>query len=216
MLPFHALLFDLDGVLVDSTAVVERTWRAFAARHALDAARVVRAAHGRRAIDTIADLTPAVDGVAELARMIDEEATDLAGLEALPGAAALLTALPLDRWAVVTSGVRAVAEARLRAAGLPIPAVLVPADEIARGKPDPEGYLHAAARLGAAPADCVVLEDAPAGLAAARAAGMRVVALTTTHDAASVAGADLVVPTLAALRVHAGRADSAPLVLATD
>lgn len=198
----RALLFDLDGVLVDSTATVVRHWRGWAARHGLDADALLRVVHGRRAIDIIREATPALDAEAELTRLVAEEAADTTGLTALPGAAALLPRLPAGRWAVVTSGVRAVALARLGASALPVPALLVAADEITRGKPDPEGYLTAARRLGEAPADCVVVEDAPAGVAAAHAAGMRCVALTTTHAAAAVAGADLVVPSLAALRVE--------------
>jgi sugar-phosphatase len=127
----------------------------------------------------------------------------------MPGAAALLARLPARHWAVVTSGVRAVALARLRACALPVPPLLVAADEIERGKPDPEGYLTAARRLGMAPADCVVIEDAPPGVAAAGAAGMRCVALTTTHAAPALGGADVVVPTLAELRVEVA-ADATP------
>jgi mannitol-1-/sugar-/sorbitol-6-phosphatase len=197
----QALLFDLDGVLVDSTAIVERQWRRFAARHALDPEAVIRVIHGRRSVDSIPQLVPGADVDAEVAWLAEGEATDVDGLAALPGAAALLGALPPDRWAVVTSGVRRVAETRLRATGLPVPRHLVAADEITRGKPDPEGYLRAAELLGMPAAACVVVEDAPAGAAAARAAGMGLVALTTTYDASVMAGADLVVPTLAEVEV---------------
>jgi sugar-phosphatase len=201
MLICQAILFDLDGVLADSTAAVERQWRVFAARHALDGDAVMRVVHGRRAVDSVRALVPHADLDAEIARLIVQETTDTADVVALPGAAELLAALPPERWTVVTSGVRQVAEARLRAAGLPIPRHMVAADEITRGKPDPEGYLRGAEALGVAPADCVVVEDAPAGAEAARAAGAKLVALTTTHDAAAMAGADLVVPTLAAVAV---------------
>jgi sugar-phosphatase len=152
-------------------------------------------------VDSVRALVPHADLDAEIARLIVQETTDTADVVALPGAAELLAALPPERWTVVTSGVRQVAEARLRAAGLPIPRHMVAADEITRGKPDPEGYLRGAEALGVAPADCVVVEDAPAGAEAARAAGAKLVALTTTHDAAAMAGADLVVPTLAAVAV---------------
>jgi mannitol-1-/sugar-/sorbitol-6-phosphatase len=198
----RAVLFDLDGVLVDSTALVERLWRAFAVRHALDADALLRVVHGRRAVDTIPEILPGADVEAELARLVDEEVDGSDDLAAIAGAPELLRTLPVDRWAVVTSGTRQIAEARLRAASVRRPLCLVAADEIERGKPDPEGYLRAADALRVAPADCVVVEDAPAGIAAARAAGMRVVALTTTHDASAVADADLVVPTLAALDVR--------------
>jgi sugar-phosphatase len=197
----RALLFDLDGVLADSTASVEMHWRRWAARHALDADSLLRIVHGRRALDTIRAVTPQLDAEAELAWLVAAEAGDTAGVVAAPGAVALLARLPADEWAVVTSGVRAVAEARLRASELPVPPVLVAADEITRGKPDPEGYLAAATRLGWPAAACVVIEDAPAGIAAARAAGMACVALTTTHRAPEVAEADLVVSSLAALHV---------------
>lgn len=197
----RALLFDLDGVLADSTSSVETHWRRWAARHALDPDGLLRVVHGRRALDTIRAVTPQLDAEAELAWLVSAESRDTAGVVAAPGAAALLARLPADEWAVVTSGVRAVAEARLRASELPVPPVLVAADEITHGKPDPEGYLAAAARLGWPAAACVVIEDAPAGIAAARAAGMACVALTTTHAAAEVAEAELVVPSLAALDV---------------
>jgi sugar-phosphatase len=197
----RALLFDLDGVLADSTASVESHWRHWADSHHLDAEALLRVVHGRRALDTIREFAPHLDAEVELARLVAAEGGDTTGVVVAPGAAALLARLPANGWAVVTSGVRAVAVARLRACGLPLPDVLVPADEIARGKPDPEGYLTAAARLGRMPAECVVIEDAPAGVAAARAAGMACVALTTTHARGAVESAALVVPSLAGLRV---------------
>lgn len=203
----RALLFDLDGVLADSTRSVETHWRAWARKHALDPDALIAVVHGRRAIDTIRDVTPHLDAERELAALVEAEGGDTSDVTAAPGAAALLPRLPTDAWAVVTSGVRSVAIARLRASGLPIPTLLVPADEIARGKPDPEGYLTAARRLGVQPEDCVVIEDAPAGIAAARAAGMRCVGLTTTHTREEVASADLVVASLAALHVDIARCD---------
>ena len=213
----RAILFDLDGVLADSAAVVERSWRAWAERVGLEPDGLLRAVHGRRAVDTVREQRPALDADAELAWLIDLESRDTEGITAIPGAAALLAALPWRQWGVVTSGVRAVALARLAAVGLPEPPLLVAADEIRLGKPHPEGYLTAAARLGVTPADCVVVEDAPAGAAAARAAGMRLVAVTTSYPAAEFADADLVVPDLAvlALRVEPGEAGgAATLVLA--
>jgi sugar-phosphatase len=200
-LPCRALLFDLDGVLADSTASVLHHWRVWFERHGLDAEALMPRVHGRRAIDTIRDIAPALDAQAELAALVAAEAGDTAGVTPIPGAAALLASLPADRWAVVTSGVRQVALARLRACGLPEPVHLVPADEITRGKPDPEGYLRGAAHLGVAPADCIVLEDAPAGIGAARNAGMRVVALATTHAAHELSAADVIVRDLRDVRV---------------
>lgn len=207
----EALLFDLDGVLVDSTACVEDTWRQWASRHGLDADTIVRMAHGRRAIDTVRLAAPHLDdaGVeAEVAALAAHEARETAGVLEVPGAAALLRELPTGRWAVVTSGVRAVAEHRLRHVGLPVPPVLVCADEVAHGKPHPEGHLTAAARLGIAPAACLVVEDAPAGLAAAHAAGMRALAVATTHPPSALGDAELIAPSLAAVTVHAERSDS--------
>lgn len=201
----RALLFDLDGVLADSTASVEAHWRRWAERHAMDGDALVRVVHGRRAVDTIREVAPQLDADAELRWLVEAEAGDTTGVVASPGAAALLPRLPAHGWAVVTSGVRAVALARLRACGLPEPALLVAADEIARGKPDPEGYLAAARRLGRQPSECLVVEDAPAGVAAARNAGMRCLALTTTHAAHAVADAELVAASLAAVRVDIAR-----------
>jgi sugar-phosphatase len=214
MLRCRAFLFDLDGVLADSIANVERHWRAFADRHALDPDAVLSVVHGRRAIDTIRDLVPHADLDAEYRWLEDAESTDTDGITALPGAADVLTQLPRDAWAVVTSGTRAVALARLRAAGLPTPPLLVAAEDLTRGKPDPEGYLRAATRLGVAPADCVVVEDAPAGAAAARAGGMRLVALMTTYGASELQPADLTVASLAALRIETDTSDMRFLVAA--
>jgi sugar-phosphatase len=139
---------------------------------------------------------------AENDELLAAQAADTADVVALPGARALLDALPADRWALVTACDRRLAEARLRAAGLPLPAVMVTPADVARGKPDPEGHLAAAAALGAEPARCVVLEDAPSGVEAAQAAGMAVVAVLTTHDMDQVAAADLVVDGLDELVVE--------------
>lgn len=204
-----ALLFDLDGVLVDSTACIERTWRRWAAEHALDASAVVRMAHGRRAIETVRLAAPRLDAAAEVAVLIAHEARETDGVLEVPGAAALLAALPPERWAVVTSGVRAVAAHRLRHVGLPVPPVMVCADEVTHGKPHPEGYLAAAARLGVAPARCLVVEDAPAGLEAARAAHMRALAVATTHAPDALRGAELIAPSLDAVTVRVRRSGGA-------
>ncbi len=212
-IPARALLFDLDGVLADSIAAVERAWRAWAARVGADGDAVLRVVHGRRAVDTLRTVAPTLDVVGERVWLEEQETIDTADVVAIPGAAELLARLPADRWAGVTSGTRPVARARLRAAGLPAPRLLITAEDITRGKPDPEGYLAAAARLGVAPAACVVVEDAPAGAAAARAGGMRLVALTTTHPADDFPHADVVVPTLAALALDVPADAAAPLTL---
>jgi sugar-phosphatase len=196
-----AILFDLDGVLVDSTECVERTWRMWATRHHLDPERVIALAHGRRAIEAVRLIAPELSTDAELATLAASESTTTEGVYEVPGARELLQRLPSNRWAIVTSGIRAVAEFRLRHARLPVPPVMICADEIERGKPDPEGYLHAAVRLGLTSADCIVIEDAPAGIEAGRAAGMRVIAIASTFSPEQLTAADIVVEHLSSLRV---------------
>jgi sugar-phosphatase len=193
-----ALLVDLDGTLVDSNAPVRRAWAAFADRHGLDVADVLAYAHGRPSRETVARLArPGSDPAAEAALVEDQEVHDTDGVIALPGAAALLRAdLPL---AIVTSCSTALATARLRAAELPVPDVLVSSDGLERGKPDPAPFLIGADRLGIAPDRCLVLEDAPAGIAAGRAAGAIVIALRTTHADAELQEADAIVDDLSAL-----------------
>jgi mannitol-1-/sugar-/sorbitol-6-phosphatase len=184
------VLSDLDGVLVDSQASIMRAWRSWGRRHGLEAAAVEAVEHGRPSSEIVAALAPRLDA-AEESRALDAlQAADTGDVVALPGAADLLRACGPDRVAVVTSCTAALAEARLRAAGLAPPPVVVTADRLRRGKPDPEGYLLAARELGVEPDDCVVLEDAPAGVEAGRAAGMRVVALLTTHAPDELADAD--------------------------
>ncbi|MGD0713519.1 MAG: HAD-IA family hydrolase [Gaiellaceae bacterium] len=192
MIEVGAVLFDCDGVLVDSAASVERAWRRWAEERGLDAHAIVAVAHGRRTEDTMRELGLDRDLRAEVELLERYEIADAASVSAYPAAAALLPALPPASWAVVTSGTRALATSRLTAARLPLPGVLVTADDVAAGKPDPEGYLEAARRLGRPPADCLVLEDAPAGVQAALAAGMRVVGLPTTHPADELREATLV------------------------
>jgi sugar-phosphatase len=189
----------MDGTLVDSGAIVERHWRLFAGRHGIDAETFLGEVHGIRSADVIARVAPWLDAGAEAARLDAAEEADVDGLRAVPGAATLLAGLPPDRWAVVTSAHRSLAVNRLGALGLPLPQVLVCGDEIARGKPDPEGYLAAAERLGTPPGACVVVEDAPVGVEAAHRAGMRVVALTTNYPEAALAAADARIPDLRTL-----------------
>ena len=198
----RAILFDLDGVLVDSAERVEKTWREWAARHRLDAGLVIAAAHGRRTVETVALVAPHLSVDAELRTLETSEATNSDGVYEIAGARDLLRRLPPSRWAIVTSGIRAVAEFRILHTGLPQPAVMICAEEISRGKPDPEGYLAAAGRLGFSPADCVVIEDAPPGIDAAKAAGMRAIAIATTYPADRLIGADGVVARLADLSVE--------------
>lgn len=197
----RAILFDLDGVLVDSAECVEKTWREWARRHHLDPDRVIALAHGRRAIETVRLIAPELSADAELAELAASEATTAEGVCEITGARELLERLPAGGWGVVTSGIRSVAEFRLRYTRLPLPTVMICADEITRGKPDPEGYLTAAERLARFPADCVVIEDTPAGIESAQAAGMRVVAIATTYPLERLTGADAVVERLTDLMV---------------
>lgn len=196
-----ALLFDLDGVLVDSQAVVERTWRRFAERHQLDADAILKAAHGRRTSDTLKDAAPHLALDSAVAWLDATELADIDGLRVVPGATRLLAALPPTRWAIVTSCGRALAQRRLTSVGLPLPHVLVVSEDVKRGKPAPDGYRLAATRLGYDGADCVVFEDAPAGAAAARAAGARVIGLVTTYLASDLGDTAATIPDFTNLHV---------------
>jgi sugar-phosphatase len=196
-----AILFDLDGVLVDSAERVERTWRNWASRHRLDPELVIAVAHGRRTIETVRLVAPELNAEAEVAKLEAGEAMKTDGIYEIEAARDLLERLPVERWAIVTSGTRAVAEFRLRHTRLPVPSVMICANEIERGKPDPEGYLVAAARLGNTAADCIVIEDAPSGIAAARAAAMRVVAIASTFPRDRLREADAIVGRLGDLNV---------------
>ena len=193
----QGVLVDLDGTLVDSTGPVRRAWTSFAARYGLDAERVEHFAHGRPSRESVRLLVPDADHAAEAQRLEEAELTDLDGVFALPGAAALLSASrPL---AIVTSCSTALARARLQAAGLRIPETLVSSDDVSHGKPNPESYLLGAQRLGIEPADCLVLEDAPAGIRAGRDAGAGVIALRTTHADRDLRDADAIIDDLGSL-----------------
>jgi mannitol-1-/sugar-/sorbitol-6-phosphatase len=199
-----AVVFDLDGVLVDSTGYVEQQWRRWAASKGLPVEPFLRVCHGRRALETIRLAAPQLDAEAEVAAFAPEKEADAQVLGPVDGAARLLEALPVGSWAVATSGPRTVATERLQRAGLPVPGVLVCAEDVLRGKPSPDVYLLAAAGLGVVPTECLVVEDAPPGIEAARAAGMGVVALTTTHRPEEL-GADACTRTLQG--IHVGRID---------
>ena len=190
---FAAVISDLDGVLVDSMAATSRAWARWGARHGLDGAAIQAANHGRPAHEVVAGHVAPDRLEAEAAFLLDAEVSDTAGVDALPGAAEVL-ALPTV--GIATSCVAPLARARLAAAGLGVPAVLVTADQVANGKPAPDSYLLAAERLGVDPAACLVLEDAPSGVAAGRAAGMTVWAVATTHAPADLTAADAVLPGL--------------------
>jgi sugar-phosphatase len=202
-----AFLFDLDGVLVDSRTVVERTCRLWAQRHQLDPEKVLRIAHGRRTRDTVKAVAPHLDQDREVAWLDDTELADVDGLTQVPGVYQFLATLPAGSWAVVTSCGRALAELRLQSVGLPIPKVVVTSEDVSQGKPAPDGYQLGAQRLGHDVATCVVFEDAPPGIAAGRAAGALVIALSTTHPGADFSGAEAIIPDftgVSARRDHAG------------
>lgn len=193
-------MFDLDGVLVDSTPAVARVWGNWAVARGLDPDRVIAQAHGRRSIETIRAVAPQLDAAKENARVEQMEIDDKEGVVALPGADALLRALPQDRFAIVTSATRPLALARLSYAGLPAPENLVSADDVINGKPSAEPYLKGAELLGFAAGDCLVFEDTPAGISAGKKAGARVAALTNTYLSEMLQQADAIVRSL--LSVH--------------
>jgi sugar-phosphatase len=199
------VLFDLDGVLVDSTPAIARVWTIWANKHGFDPAETIHQAHGRPSLTTIRELLPDADHAAENSAVERMEIEDLDDVVALPGAVELLRTLPADKWTVVTSCTRPLALVRLRAAGLPVPARLVTANDITIGKPNPEPYLKGAEILGLAAKDCVVIEDAPAGIRAGKAAGAKVIALQTTERDVLLreAGVDWIVKDCSCIRVSA-------------
>jgi sugar-phosphatase len=179
---FAAFLFDMDGTILTSIRSAERVWAAWAARHGLDVDTFLPTLHGKRTHDTIRQLgLPGVDPIAEAAWITAAEIEDVADIEAIHGAADFLASLPPDRWGIVTSAPRALAKARLAAAGLPSTNLLVAAEDVAHGKPAPDPFLLGARKLHVAPADCLVFEDTLAGLQSAKAAGMESIVVTLTH-----------------------------------
>jgi sugar-phosphatase len=205
---FHcrAILFDLDGVLVDSASYIEAQWRAWAVSRGLAPEPFLKVCHGRRAVETIRLAAPQLDADAEVAAFVPAQSNDIP-LKPVEGAVDLLQTLPAGSWAVATSGPREGAVDRLRRTGLPVPAVLICAEDVRRGKPNPDVYLLAAEFLGMTSMECVVVEDAPAGIEAARAAGMSVIGLTTTHPMEQLP-ADALAASLSSIQVrpldHAG------------
>ena len=210
------LLFDLDGVLVDSTPAVARVWTKWALAHGFDPEETVRRAHGRPSLTTIKELLPnAKDPIAENEVVLRGEIEDTEGVVPLPGVHEFLAAIPPDRWALVTSCSKPLAHVRLKAAGLPTPAKIITSDDVRVGKPDPEPYLKGAALLGVSPADCLVFEDAPAGIRAGKAAGARVLALPTTSSEAELkdAGSDWILPKYSCLNLATSQNGSRRLTL---
>ncbi|MFZ0582897.1 MAG: HAD family hydrolase [Candidatus Acidiferrales bacterium] len=202
-IPCGGVLFDLDGVLADSTPAVVRVWTYWAVKHGFDPDELVHKAHGRPSITTVREYLPEGDAEAENREIERREIEDVEDVKALPGAVELLQALPPDRWTIVTSCTCPLAIVRIGAAGLPLPKHLVTSSDITRGKPDPEPYLKGAAKLGIPARDCVVIEDAGAGVRSGKAAGARVIALRTSHSDAElrVAGADWIVDNCTSISV---------------
>jgi sugar-phosphatase len=175
-----ALLLDMDGTLIDSTECVERQWRHWAERHGLELEPILKLSHGRTTLETIREVAPHLATEEEVGSFDVAEAEDTEGLKAVRGAVAFASAVPKDRWAVVTSAPRRLARVRLECAGIPMPRWIVCADDVSRGKPHPEPYLTAASLVGYPAQRCLAIEDAQAGVASARAAGMQVLGITTT------------------------------------
>jgi mannitol-1-/sugar-/sorbitol-6-phosphatase len=196
-----AILFDLDGVLVDSTRAVDREWRAWAARKGVDGDAIMAIAHGVRTVEVIRQVAPQLDAELEARLIESEEADDKEGVVAMPGAIELVRSIPDGRWGVVTSGSRLLASTRMQYCGLPVPKVLITADDVTQGKPHPEPYLKGAGGLGFAPGECLVIEDAPAGIQSARGCGMKVVGITSTYAAAALESADAVIGKLRQIQV---------------
>lgn len=192
----RAILFDLDGVLIDSTPAVARVWARWATAHGISPELAIAHAHGRRSIETIRAIAPHMNAEKENLLVEQMEIEDKEGVTAIPGAARLLTSLPQNRFAIVTSATTPLARARIGYAGLPLPENLVTANDVMQGKPSPEPYLKGAELLRTAPRDCLVFEDAPAGIDSAHAAGMKVIAIPTTYPVADISNADAVVISL--------------------
>lgn len=181
----EAFLFDMDGTLVDSTPLIERIWRGWAARRDIDVDYLLQHIHGRRGVETIRLVAPHLDAESEVRELLAEEMADMTGVTAIPGAADFVARLHPAQWAIVTSAPRDIALAKLRVAGVPQPQWIIAADDVDVGKPHPEPYLKGAALLGKHPAQCVAFEDAQSGIHSAHQAGMPVVVIT------HAAGADI-------------------------
>jgi sugar-phosphatase len=199
------LLFDMDGVLISSIGSVVRCWRIWAKQYGVPDADSYEVPHGMRAIDIVRSLRPDIDPLEGLRAIEDLEIEDTADLTVLPGAKELLQSLPPERWAIVTSATRRLMLGRLEAAGLPAPERIVSADDVVRGKPDPEPYRKGAELLGCTPEECIVVEDAPSGVGAGKAAGSRVLGVVGTHTLAQLEQADWVVNSLERVTAKIGK-----------
>jgi sugar-phosphatase len=198
ILTCHAILFDLDGVLLDSTSCIERHWQEWAEKHEIDLNLVLQNAHGVRTIETIQKVAPLLDAEKEAAVFTVNEILDTEGVVAIKGAKALMEHLPAEKWAIVTSGGYDLVNARLKKAELPVPKYIISADDVTQGKPSPQPYLKGAEKLGVPVDQCVVVEDAPIGVKAGKAAGMHVIGIASTHPPKELidAGADFLVESL--------------------
>jgi mannitol-1-/sugar-/sorbitol-6-phosphatase len=197
----RGILFDMDGVLVSSIGSVERSWTKWAEIHGVDPALAIKTAHGRRAIETVRFLRPDLNDEEELRHLENMEVADNEGVEILEGVLPILQALPVNRWAVVTSATKRLALSRMRHSGIPLPKWVVTADQVSKGKPDPEPYLVGARLLGLKPEECLVIEDAASGTTAGHAAGCRVLATLFSHSIESLSAADWIVPSLKDVQV---------------
>lgn len=199
-----ALLFDLDGVLINSTPAVARVWRQWAIEHGFNPEEVVSRAHGRPSLSTVREYLPNADHEKENREVERREIEDLEGVVPLPGALELLASLPLDRWTIVTSCTRPLAEVRIKAAGLPLPRKMITSNDITHGKPNPEPFLKGAALLGFDAKDCIVFEDVPAGVRAGKSANARVAAFTSTVQESLLreSGADWVLKNCSDVRLR--------------
>lgn len=200
-IPCQAVLFDMDGILISSVASVERSWTKWALMRGIDPETAIRAAHGCRAIETVALLRPDLDSTAELKLIEEIELADGKGLGVLPGVLPLLAALPPNRWTVVTSATERLARLRMTLSGIPVPQHIIHADSVTEGKPTPAPFLAGAKLLGFAPEDCVVFEDSSSGVIAGRAAGCAVVATPFSHSIASLSAANYLVKDLTGVAV---------------
>jgi sugar-phosphatase len=201
----RGVLFDMDGVLISSTAADERTWLRWARYHGMEGSFSLRATHGRRSIDTLRLLRPDLDMASEVLRIEEFDAEDQRGVVSLPGAERLIRSLPADAWAVVTSASEAIMKRRLDAAGIAPPLHFISGDRVTHGKPNPEAYEQGARILGLSPSECLVVEDAPPGIEAGKAAGCPVLATLTSHGRDELAQADWIVPSLEQVSASLGQ-----------
>jgi sugar-phosphatase len=191
----------MDGVLINSTGADERAWMKWAGFHGMQDSFPIHSVHGQRAVDTIRAVRPDLDVTVEKKRveMFDAESSE--GIVILPGVRNLLAGIPQQRWSIVTSASESLMRRRLESVGIAVPLLVVSADQVSRGKPDPEPYRLGAAQLGLDPTDCLVLEDAPNGVLAGKRAGCQVLAVTSSHNAAELIGANWIVDSLDRVRI---------------